>query len=144
MKVLSVRAPWWWWIIYGGKDIENRDWRYAPTYQGPVLIHASSWWSKSGFDVDWEAARAMERASGKPMVGSGIWSPDKIRSLGGHIVGMVNMTDAVWKSDSPWFVGRLGLVFKDPRPLAKPIPFKAQLGLFDAPHDVLAAIKQAA
>lgn len=136
MKIISVRAPWWWWIVYGGKDIENREWRFAPTYQGPVLIHASKWWSKSGFDDDWESARAMERESGKPMVGSGVWSPDKIKSLGGHIVGIVHMADAVWKSDRPWFVGPLGLVLRNPKPLKTPIPFKGQLGLFDAPYEV--------
>lgn len=141
MKVISIRAPWWWFILHAGKDIENRDWNYVPTYQGPVLIHASKWWSKSEFEDDWDSARAMEASGGKPMVGSGVWSPDKIRGLGGHIVGIVDMVDAVWKSESPWFVGRIGLVFKNPRPLDAPIPFKGQLGLFEATHELFSRIK---
>lgn len=141
MKVISIRAPWWWFILHAGKDIENRDWNHVPTYQGPVLIHASKWWSRAGFEDDWESARGMEKRVGKPMVGSGIWSSDKIRSLGGYIVGIVDMVDAVWKSESPWFVGRIGLVFKNPRLLETPIPFKGQLGLFEAPHDLFSRIK---
>lgn len=137
MKIISVRAPWWWWIVYGGKDIENRDW--PTSYRGPVLIHASKWWVAADCQDDWDSARAMERASGKPMVGSGLWSPNKIRSLGGQIVGRADIVDCVDRSASPWFVGRYGFVLANAAPV-EPIPFKARLGLFDAPPEVLAQI----
>lgn len=142
MKIISVRAPWWWWIVYGGKDIENRTWPTA--YRGPVLIHASTWWNLRGFNEAWEDARDMERLTGKPMVDSGIWSPDKVRSLGGHIVGQANIVDCVRETSSPWFVGPFGFVLADAKPLATPIPFRARLGLFDAPADVLAKLQEAA
>ncbi len=136
-KALSIRAPWWWWIVHGHKQIENRDW---PTnFRGPVWIHASKWWSKIGFDEDWESARAMERASGKPMVGSGLWSPERIRSVGGHIVGIADVVDCVSQSDSPWFVGKFGFVLSNARPVT-PIPCKGALGFFTVPSDVLAAL----
>lgn len=41
MKALSIRQPWAWAILQAGKRIENREWRAAPTYRGPLLIHAA-------------------------------------------------------------------------------------------------------
>lgn len=138
LKVLSIRAPWWWWIVYGQKDIENRDW---PTnYRGDFLVHASKWWNADEFEDDWESARAMERASGKPMIGSGIWSPAKIRNLGGHIVGRARIVGCADRSDSPWFCGKYGFKIANAAPI-NPIPFKARLGLFDAPMELVDAIR---
>ena len=47
MKALSTRAPWWWCILYAGKRIENRGDTFPKRYRGPVLIHASKWWSET-------------------------------------------------------------------------------------------------
>ena len=54
MKALSIRAPWWFCILHNGKDIENRDW--STRYRGPVLIHASKWWSLRAVAEDAEDA----------------------------------------------------------------------------------------
>lgn len=130
-KALSIRAPWWWWILYAGKDIENRDW---PTkYRGIVLIHASKWWSRDGFEDDWHSADSMFRATGKPFPGTWEWSPDRIRSVGGHIVGRAEIVDCVQQSSSPWFVGRYGFVLRNAEPIAKPYPVRGALGFFDPP-----------
>src|ERR1051326_1498970 len=50
VKALSVRQPWAWLIIYGGKDIENRDW--PTSHRGPTLIHAGKQW-----DIDRKSTR---------------------------------------------------------------------------------------
>lgn len=42
MKALTVRQPWAWAIARGHKPIENRSW--APTYRGPLAIHAAAKW----------------------------------------------------------------------------------------------------
>jgi hypothetical protein len=42
VKALSIRQPWAHAIVHLGKRIENREWQHAPSYRGPLLIHASS------------------------------------------------------------------------------------------------------
>jgi hypothetical protein len=39
MKCLSVAQPWAWAIIFGGKWIENRNWK--TDYRGRLAVHAS-------------------------------------------------------------------------------------------------------
>ncbi len=135
MKGLSVRAPWWWYILHAGKDIENRDW--STRYRGPLLIMASKWW-----EADEVAATALEVAR---MMGDkeGAASPSYanlrygMRSLGGHVVGLVDVVDCVASSDSPWFVGRYGLKLANPRVAPNPVPFPGALTMVDVPDDVL-------
>ena len=45
MKVLSIKQPWASAIVYGLKDVENRNWQTS--YRGPILIHSS----KEGLDI---------------------------------------------------------------------------------------------
>ena len=45
MKALSIRQPWVWAITHAGKRVENRSW--PCNYRGPVLLHASKWWSEN-------------------------------------------------------------------------------------------------
>lgn len=141
MKILSIRSPWWWWILHGGKDIENRSWRYAPAYSGEVAIHASKWWNANDAHEDYQDAKEMWRRAGSTPDLPSVTLRD-IREGNGHIVGRVYMRDAVWTSDSPWFVGPLGFVFGAPEVLATPIPFKARLGLFDAPPEICQAFSK--
>lgn len=130
MKCLSIRSPWWAWILHGGKDIENRKWKTA--YRGPVLIHASKFWEHATVYACMKDALAM---AGNP-------NPDGLHSmldimemkkLRGHVVGVVDIVDCVDKSDSPWFVGKHGLVLRNPRPFKTPVPVVGRLGLFDVP-----------
>lgn len=150
IKILSVRAPWWWFITYAGKDIENRDWKSAKdlAYRGRVLIHASKWWVNRDVPDDFEAAQDMQAAAAQAGRKTG-WMAvesdiEKMRPLGGHIVAIADVVDCVRKSDSPWFVGPVGFVLENARPLIEPIPFKAALGWLDVPADVLARVRGAA
>ncbi len=123
MKALSIRQPWAWLIVHAGKDIENRSRRSH--YTGPLLIHASATMTKA------EYQDCLFFCCGMPHFGNW-WLPayDVLREQCGGIVGQVEMTGCVTKSDSPWFVGDFGYVLTK----AAPLPFrpcKGQLSFFE-------------
>lgn len=105
---LSVRQPWAWAIIYGGKDIENRDWkagRVSLHHLGRIAIHASKRMTREDY------------ADGFYMMANvGVTCPPAMDLPRGGIIGSVEIVDVVSKSDSPWFYGPVGLVLKDPTP----------------------------
>jgi hypothetical protein len=141
IPALSIRAPWWWAILYAGKDIENRDW-YA-RYRGPVIIHASSWWSLRQVQDLMDDVRYMHsRMQTPPDVAWNDWTFRHMRDLGGHIVGVCDMVDCVPRSDSPWFVGEWGFVLQNPRPIT-PVKCKGQLGFFPAPAEAQRQLEKA-
>jgi ASCH domain len=114
---LSVRQPWAWAIIYGGKDIENRNWRAHCLIRrrGRIAIHSPQCMPK----LEYESAR-------KFMLLLGIECPAPLDLPRGGIIGSVEIVDVVTASKSPWFAGRYGFVLKDPRPH----PFIWSLGAF--------------
>lgn len=129
MRALSIRAPWWWFILYGGKDIENRDWPTA--FRGTVYVHASKWFSIKQVIDDSEQASDLIRAHNfmKSECSAEI-TYRQMRDLGGHLVGTVDIVGCVSNSTSPWFVGNYGFVLANPKPLESPILCKGALGLF--------------
>lgn len=120
MKAISIRQPWASLIIHDGKDIENRKWKTA--YRGPLLIHASKWWSTV----------AVERIL-RSMPVSTAWRLADLAALRGKIIGIVDLVDCVTDSDSRWFEGPVGLVLRNARPV-EPYEVKGALGLFNAPE----------
>jgi hypothetical protein len=122
MRAISIRSPWWWFILHAGKDIENRDW--ATSYRGPVLIHASKWFGRQAVCDDFRLAQGISGRSDLPPVTLGA-----LRSMGGYVVGAVDIVDCVIASESPWFFGKHGFVLRNPR-LVEPYPAKGTLGLF--------------
>lgn len=139
MRILSVRAPWWWFIFHAGKDIENRDWKWPPSYRGPLLIHASKTIIKRDVREDFEAGRRIVSQLGYSYSGP-VVNGETFQAVAGCIVGRVDLVDVVTESASPWFFGRLGFVLRNPM-LLKPIPFKAGLGLLEVPIEVLSEIR---
>lgn len=137
MRILTVRAPWWWWLFHG-KDIENREWAWAPQYRGTVLIHASKQTSYRAVVRDSADALNMAGAAGLSTKGPTI---EHLQAYAGHIVGSVELVDCVTKSDSPWFVGPLGLVLAKPRLFPQTIQFKSHLGLFTPPQEIVDAVR---
>ena len=138
MKAVSIRAPWWWFILYGGKDIENRDARspvVTETYTGAVWVHVGKFWKPAEVFEDSEAAHAMQaRAAGDwPRLND--WRA--LESYCGCIVGSVEIMGRVKRHESPWFQGEVGLVLKNPIPLPRPIPLKGQLGFFNVPSGLI-------
>lgn len=118
MKALSIRQPWASLILKAGKDIENRDWR--TNVRGRVLIHAAKGCTR--YELE-EALNFAEKACGTR------YSVDLKTIERGGIIGSVEIVDCVSESDSPWFVGRYGLVLRDPKPMPF-VPCKGQLGFF--------------
>ena len=134
MKAISVRAPWSYFIMCGGKDIENRGLRFPRTQRGRVLIQQSKWWKEDEirYDVD-IALDIQEKATG---VRQGLaWG--NLRSWCGCILGSVEIVDYVEESNSPWFVGDLGIVTRNPIALPKILPYKGMLGFFNVPDELI-------
>lgn len=142
MRALTVRQPWAWAIIHGGKDVENRSRNLAGSYRGPVAIHAA----KADDRDAWAALAKTDLATwGRAM--------DARESLlPGVILGVVDLVDVHHADDcwdwnpntamddlcSPWAQpGHHHLALANPRPLARPIPWRGQLGLWTLPDDVL-------
>lgn len=125
-KALSIMQPWAWLIVSGFKDIENRDWRCH--FRGPVLIHA-------GKKVDRDAMEALSTGyhpvTGQPLdIDLYAVLPHTFET--GGVVGEAVITGCVDRSDSPWFVGRYGILMREARPLPF-VPCKGALGFFVPP-----------
>lgn len=134
MKALSIQQPWAWLIASGYKDIENRDWKYEPSYRGQLLIHASKNFDFNGYH--WVRSNFPE-----------IQLPEakkhKVRSTSfdkGGFVGLCRLNDVVDMDDSPWFFGPLGFKIRMPK-LIKFIPYPGQLGLFNVPDSIIKQIE---
>lgn len=105
---LSIRQPWAHLIIFGMKDVENREW---PTrVRGPVLIHAGKTMTKADYTA------AVIFCSGLPehTLPNDFFFPEfgSLKSQCGGIVGSMNISDCVIKSPSPWFCGPYGFVIE--------------------------------
>lgn len=112
MKVLTVKQPWAHLIIHGGKDIENR--KRATKYRGRILIHSAKKDDEKFLDDFCQKDFGFTR----------------YELVRGAIIGSVELVDCVESSESVWFVGPFGWVFKNPR--TEKIEFvKGQLGLWD-------------
>lgn len=137
MKALSIQQPWAWLITHGYKDIENRRWRYAPSYRGQLLIHAGKTFDEEGY---WYVKYKFPEIE---LPGVDMYPADfkKIKSLydTGGFVAQCRLNDVVYMDDSPWFTGPLGFKIRMPKPIEF-IPFKGQLGLFDVPDSVIRKI----
>jgi hypothetical protein len=136
MKALSIRQPWASLIVLGIKDIENRTWMTRE--RGTILVHASKGMTRdeheSAIEFAVDAIRADPRNVGKTKTRT-------LREMGfafdalhrGGIVGQVDIVDCVSHSNSPWYLGGIGFVLAN----AKPLPFrplKGALGFFKVPE----------
>lgn len=130
LPALSIRQPWAYLIAHGLKDIENRDW--PTSYRGSVLIHAGQQFDK---DFPYERVASILKRGGKTEI-------LRLRQYQhGGIIGIATLVDVVQSSNSPWFCGPYGFVFKDARPLPF-TPCKGALGLFSVRLNVDELAKQ--
>lgn len=126
MKTLSIRQPWAWLICNGWKDIENRNW--ATKYRGRFLVHASKGCTQSEYEDAKSLVTNIERETGQVIPLPALQDLDR-----GGIVGVVELTDCVAESDSPWFFGDYGFTLANAAPLAF-LPLTGRLGFFNADH----------
>src|SRR5690242_768046 len=147
MKGLTLTQPWATLVAIGAKSIETRGWHTS--YTGPVAIHAAK-----GFPAD---ARALSKqppfatALGmEPLPTAAIvavatlelcWRFNastqrdiRLRSSGGLL--------PEFEADfGDYSAGRCGFLLRDVRRLARPIPCRGMLSLWDVPPDALALIE---
>jgi hypothetical protein len=103
-RAISIRQPWAHAILHLGKDVENRPMRTH--YRGRIFIQAS--------------LKVEEDEAGELKL-----DPDELST--GAIVGSVEIVDCVRGSKSKWANrGQWHWVLKNPRVLAKPIPFNRE------------------
>lgn len=123
---LSVRQPSAWAILHGGKDVENRSLgsiRAGRMVPGRIAIHAAIGMKQAEYDyLVWRWARD----------GVTVPRPDALHRRA--IIGTVEVTEIITKSDSPWFGGEAGLLLRDPE-LCAPIPASGELGYFEWTRD---------
>lgn len=124
MKALSIKQPWAWAILYGGKDIENREW--STNFRGTIAVHASKGTTRGEYDGFYFAVREIEG-----MRDAWLNLPSFENLIRGAVLGTVEIVGCVKASTSPWFAGTYGFVLKNPQPFADPIPCKGQLGFWD-------------
>ena len=120
MKALTIRQPWAWAIGESGKRIENRTW--APSYRGPLLIHAGKGCTTAELDdaIRWMRSRGLPTPS----------LLDYATMPRGAVVAQCELVDVVRESDDPWFMGPVGWVLENVRKVP-PLHVRGAQGLFE-------------
>lgn len=143
MRALSLWQPWAALWISGIKIHETRGWKRAPTYTGPLAVHAAA--SRIGFrEVSPELAELLVAKWG-PFWKNGL--------VFGAIIGTVDVVANVPTIASPheliaaenaedaicgnWSEGRWAIRAANPRRLANPVPCKATQKWFSVPDELL-------
>ena len=121
LRALTVKQPWAWAILHAGKNIENRSWQNQYTL-GTIAIHAGS----ARVDLD--------------LLPRGVRRPSDDELVHGAIIGVVDVVKVVERYRSKWFVGPLGWLLENPRPLRRPIDCSGRLGLWEVPAEIERAI----
>jgi hypothetical protein len=116
---LSVRQPYANAILYGAKDIENKNTRTH--FRGTILLHASA----SLADKAVVAAHTAMLREAKALGPTEEYSPVR-----GALIGTVDIVDCLETSTSDWFSGPFGWVLSNPREFKRPIPYKGAVGIF--------------
>lgn len=147
MKALSLTQPWATLIAIGAKRIETRSW--STRYRGPLAIHASK-----GFPRDCQELCATEPFL-TVLKASGFTNTKELPV--GCIVAVAQLLDVVGTNDvmddvmeltceheiafGDYAPGRSAWLLDDVVALAKPIPCKGALGLWDtSPEQSLSVV----
>ena len=135
MKALSIKQPWAWLICMGYKDVENRDWfigrkiasgavDFSLKLPTRIYVHAGkqpdfSWDTEDFIESNLTDAQYKDYQTYMNFL-----------TLGA-VIGEVDITGCVSKSDSTWFVGKYGFTLANPVLYEKPFPYRGQLGFFE-------------
>lgn len=144
IRGLTIHQPWAYAITWAEKRIENRAWRYAPTYRGWVAIHAGA---STGTRDDYEyALELVAEIADLPIdiVMHGVQDRSAVLAvarLASVCSDSFDMPDVVCGC-GPWaFPRQRHFLLADVRPLGRPVPCKGALGLWRLPEDVDAAVR---
>lgn len=124
MKALSVKLPWAWLLIYGGKDIENRDWFWL--HSGETAIHCSKTIERGEYEAAKQFIQDRDLDVQLPSI-------EALKPFAGKIIGIVDIVGCVKQFQSRWFVGRFGFVCRSPKKLQQPIPCCGARGFWEIP-----------
>jgi hypothetical protein len=121
MKALSIQQPWAMHILRDGKDVENRSW---PTpFRGAFLVHAGKRFDSYCIEDGMVSGSglAVERPKSEFPLGA--------------IVGIAEIVACGHEVSSVWSCyGQYQHVLRNAREFVTPIPYRGQLGYFDAPE----------
>jgi hypothetical protein len=124
MKALSVRQPWAWLICKGYKDIENRKWHTK--FRGRIYVHAGLTMDTKVLALSIGEKEILERLT--------MAQRDEYRIAPLHrgaIIGEVDIVDCVYRSSSPWFIGKYGFILANPVLYENPKRCKGKLNFFE-------------
>lgn len=146
MKAFSIKKPWAA-LIFGvqysyrndgkdfiafiKKDIENCSWplwRYFKPEDLPVKVYIHVPLKDDQQAMEWLLSKGLPPIVVLSLYGS--------RFITGAIIGEVDITGCVEKSESPWFTGPYGFTLSNPVLYEKPIPCKGKLGFFETDIEV--------
>ncbi|HET9647990.1 MAG TPA: ASCH domain-containing protein [Microlunatus sp.] len=121
VRELTITQPWPELIITGLKDVENRSRR--TNFRGRLAVHAGQ--QRAEFaDLD---LGAMPQRFRRPIEDA--WQR---HDNAGKVLGTVELVDCVQDSPSVWAMdGYWHWILRDPRPYARPVPAKGQLGIWE-------------
>jgi len=140
--------------MYLGKDVENRsreDGRLPAVchHRGPLLIHVSASCSAREYEeaVEWMRAARLISAVKKLPPFSEMHLGHIVCAL--HVHAHVDAMGTIWETPHAsagkrsWSRWRAplspGLLLSEMRPLAKPVPYKGQLGIYEVPDTLVSA-----
>jgi len=147
LRALTIRQPWAWAIAVAGKDVENRGW--PTSYRGLLAIHAGKG-EDDPYGLPDDARRTFLQAATLPATALGA------------VVAVVDLVDCHrhdatgadagggrhrWLSldddrCSEWAVpGQWHWQLTSVRPLARPVPCRGSLGLWQLPPDAEAEVR---
>jgi len=148
MYCLSVQLPWALLIVAGRKSIEVRSWSYRSLGRAQALIGqrvAIHCGQGIGHNAPANVVRMADEISGA-------W-----QGLRGNVIGSAVLVAAfrftlqTWEEESPnhlnplawWGGGLVGLQFREPLRLNRPVPCRGQLGFFDLPAEIIDLVREA-
>lgn len=151
MKALSIWQPWASLLMANIKEHETRGWPPPRSLLGErIAVHAS----KTRNGVDLFAASMGSPICVETQAAQAIGFSDPARPLpfgcilGTAVLSYAMKIDSVYASVQSarelalgdWTPGRWAWCFVDHRPLAAPIPYRGQQGIFDLPDSVLEGV----
>lgn len=123
MKAITIKQPWASLIVYGIKDIENRNWR--TNFRGRILIHSSA----KGDIAQFGCLQPNQRLKVLNTPISRICFNDLPF---GSIIGSVEIVDCVQNHPSIWAdKGVYNWVLANPVLFKNPIPAKGKLSFWE-------------
>lgn len=133
MRALTIRQPWAWAVLYAGKDIENRSWLPPAHVMGVrIAIHAAKAHDRAAYEAFHElyGREAPEDLPRGVFVGTAIvagWVDD---------MGACSHTDMRDYRNSRWFMGPIGWVMREPRPVERLVECAGALGIWRVPNEI--------